>query len=309
MSIFIRKPRNEYVRLIGTSLWVPTDEQLEKAANTARQNGRNPRKPTLSLRVECEPLSYKFVDENGVAQPEQRVFKYYPMTYGLTDEDLAGAREHGLNGINPNRIITAGQGGGPEAEKDVFPRWLKYLNAAGFDLDVDEAGQPVTNAAGKVFRVTEGEDVFPGSRQDPKTGKWVNTDALGKPITFTLRNIMYLVEADANYVQDPESVRVITVRQRDEESDAAAASSISSGVDTVGALRTAAIASGLVGKNIKEVSTARQQLAFCDGSIAVAPIFVTDEVNAAAAGGKLIDYLLSKDAIGVAEDGTITGVE
>lgn len=309
MSLFVRKPRKEYVRLIGVSLWVPTDEQIEKAAATAKKNGRNPRKPALSLRVECEPLSYKFVDEGGVARPEQRVFKYLEMTYGLSDEDLEGARANGLHGINPNRIITARQGGGPEVEENQFPRWLKYLNAAGFDLDVDDAGQPTTNAAGLVFEVTEGEDTFPGSRLDPRTNRWVKTDALGKPITFTVRNLMYFLAAAPDYVQDPESVRTITVRNRDEEGDEAAVSSMGVGVDNVGALKTAALASGLVGRNVAEFKTARQQLAFCDASISVAPVLVTDEVNDAASSGNLITFLTERGAIAVADDGTIMGVE
>ena len=218
---FIRRPRTEYVRLTNLSLWVPTDEQLEKSDHALMAQGRTKPegqthvlKPKVSLRVECEPLSYKLVG----GKLGNVTLKYLDMTYGLDDEDFAAAREHGLAGIPANRFITASESRGPDEQDQPFSRWLSYLLRTGYEMYPDADGkEPTSDAIGKVFKAIEGEDSFPRSKRDNRTGRWVPD---GK---FTLRNLQYLVEAAPDYVQDPATVREIQVRSRDEESDEAAA--------------------------------------------------------------------------------------
>lgn len=306
-SPFVRRPRTEYGILRSVSLWVPTDEQIEKGKRNAAEKGYT-FKTTLSIRTEVEPLSYRF--DGGTLGNIS--LKYLPVTYALDDDDLAGAREGGLAGVTPSRIITASLRGGPLDEKNEFPRWLKYLNAAGYDLDLDDAGQPVIpGAVGRTFRMQEGEDVFPSAKRNPKTGKWDERDAEGKPYTFTKSNLQYLIEdVTDSYVQDPDKVRVIAVRARDENTEEAAVSAMSgAGLDVSAALRQAVLASGLVGRNANEFKTARAALSFCEGAIGVAPILVGDDVNEAAASGNFIEYLTAQGAIVVGDDGSIMGKE
>lgn len=302
---FIRRPRKEYVRIKSFSLWIPTDEQMEKATRTMAEKGRT-YKPTISLRVEAEPLSYRL--EGG--KLGNITLKYLPITWPITVEDIAKARVEGvgLHAIEANRFITASAKGGPETEENLFPRWLKHLFAAGFDFSIGDDGVPTSDVIGKVVEVQEGEDSFPGSRFDRKQNKWVKYDEAGKPIEFTQRNLQYIVAAAPDYVQDPETVRVIHVQSRDDD-DAGEAVSSMAGVDNATALREAVRASGMVGMNIRDFNTSRKALQFCEANISVAPIFVTDAVSAACTDGKFVDYLVAANAAIVTDDGTIVGVE
>lgn len=304
-SPFVRRPRTEYGILRSISLWVPTDEQIEKANRTAAEKGRV-YKPAISLRIEVEPLSYRF--DGGTLGNIS--LKYLPLTYGLTTEDIQAARENGIHGVPPNRIITASLRGGPETEKNVFPRWLKYVQAAGFDIDLDDAGIPViAGAIGTTFRMQEGEDVFPSSRFNDRTNKWDDFDADGKPYTFAMSNVQYLLAVAKDYVQNPDTVRVIAIRSRDENAEEAAVSSMTSGLDMTAKLREGARASGLVGRKASEFTEPRDALAFCEGAIGEAPILLDDRVVDAAVDGKFIEFLVAQNAVVVGDDGTIIGKE
>lgn len=303
---FIRRPRTEFGKVKAFSLWVPTDEQIEKAERTAAEKGRT-FTPSISLRVEVEPYSYR-IEGSKLGNV---TLKYLDITYGLDKDVIVAAREPGvgLHAVPANRFITAGASGGPDKEDRLFPRWLKHLFAAGFDFSIGEDGVPTSDVIGKVVELQEGEDTFPGSRFDRKTQQWTKYDEAGKPIEYTQRNLQYIVKDASSYVQDPDTVRVIVVRSRDDEEGGESVSSMTGGLDNGSALREAVRATGMVGMNVRDFNTSRKALAFCEANIGVAPILVTDEVSAACTEGKFVDFLVSAKAAIVTDDGVIVGIE
>lgn len=291
----VLRMREEYVRLTGLSLSVPTDEQIAQREANARAGGYNPRKPTVALVFEVEPLSYRI--EGGKIGNRRLI--YVDISRGLEQADLEKVRAFGLNGLADDLLVRQNPQNSPEEQGDTNARFLRHFTVAGGDLSVDPAGQPITNDIGTVFKCLEGSASFP-ARVQGSDGRWRNSGRYN-------RFARYLVEKAPDYVA-PENPRVVEVTSRDEDGHEAAAPAAANGSTGGINWKDVAARAGLVGQAAASFATPAQQLGFISNAVALAPELLTDASNNAAMEGKLLDFLAERGAIAIS-DGVVIGVE
>ena len=296
------RPKDEYARLLGLELAVPTDEQLEKARATSRARGNsNPPAPRASLRITWEPLSYEMRGHNGNV-----VTDYIDVSFGLEPDDLARIRTNGWLGIPDRKLIRVDEKTTAAGQTREWPRYrLQTRDILHIDIDVDgsvtgKVGQPFSKDIGRVFHITEGYDSFPRNVQNPATKMWsVDKD---NPRSSFMR---YPVEAADDYVAPAE----VPVRIPRNASTEAGAVETTTNVNTLttNSLRAAVEASGMIGMEASKLTGAMRQISFLASHMEdddTTLVFGTGELNEAANGGELLTYLETKGALSIA-DGVI----
>ena len=296
------KPREEYMRLKGVELAVPTEDQLEKARATSLSRGNNPPAPRASLRIIWEPLSYEMRGHNGNV-----VTDYIDVSFGLEPEHLANIRTNGWLGIPDNKLVRVDEKAGMDGQTREWPRYrLRTRDILPLDIDVDgsitgKVGQPYSTAVGHVFKVTEGSDSFPRNVQNPVTKAW-SVDTTNPRRSF----MRYPVEMDDSYVA-PTEVPIRIPRSASTEAGAVISNGVAAGL-TADSLRAAVVASGMVGMKASDLSTATRQVSFVATHMEDSDetlVFGTGDVNEAANEGELIAFLQTKGAISVDDNGVL----
>lgn len=293
--------KEDRYRLLGLSVIVPTDDQLERAREKA-----GPDLPARArIMIELEPLSYRLDTDDGseIEQVERGYIDVTKSRAGLTASDLVAVREQGWFGVPGEKRLTLPRNlakRNPDSLNTPYQRFMRYAGEADVDVLVQgsddgvpaeiPSGQFWTPSVGKVYAVKHGFDDFPAG-----DGSYS-------------RYVYYLMEEDATFVADPLNERDVRVVKRSlaegGEKDAVTTSQ-NTGPSTE-QLRAAAEKVGIVGGNVSDFESAAQQVSVTMRGVELgAPILGAGEVAEAASEGRLLEYLAEAGAIGIADDGTI----
>ena len=279
------------VRLLSIKVDVGSDEQIEKYRAKAGEDA------ALRARIvfEMEPLSYR--REDGANETGFIVLT--KKSKGLTPDDITSIRERGILGVPTGAMLSLSRGLAARKEESCrtpyerFSWWLANsgitLYIAGIDAEAEgkaPMGQLWTPAIGQVLVVKFGFDDFPFNDAGDTYGKFV----------------WYFTGLDPQYVAPPMNERdVRTVKARDNEaSSGPAATTVALSSPTTEALREAAKTAGLIGMDAKMDEAVQQRVTMRAVSNG-APVFGHPEVMDAVDAGTLVDYLVEKNAVGVAK--------
>ena len=296
------RPKEEYLRLKGVELVVPTEDQLDKARATSLKNGTNLPPPKASVKLTWEPLSYNIRGSKG-----NSVDQYIEVSFSLEPEDLARVRTNGWLGIPDNRIVRVDDKVDALSQEREWPRFrLLTKDIMHLDIDIDgsitgKVGQPYSTSVGHVFKCTEGSDAFPRNVLNPVTKVWSRD--VGNP---RRRYMRYPIELDDSYVA-PADVPIRIPRDTSSEAGAVLSNAVATGI-TSDVLRKAVVASGMVGMKATDFASATKQISFVATHMEDSDetlVFGTGEVSEAANEGELVGYLKSKGAVEVTDEGVL----
>lgn len=296
------RPKEEYLRLKGVELVVPTEDQLDKARATSLKNGTNLPAPRASIKLTWEPLSYNMRGVNG-----NTVDQYIAVSFGLEPEDLARVRTNGWLGIPDRKLIRVDEKVDALTQDREWPRFrLLTKDIMHLDIDVDgsitgKVGQPYSTSVGHVFKCTEGSDAFARNEQNPITKQWSKN--FKDPRKAYMR---YPIELDNSYVA-PADVPIRIPRDTSSEAGAVLTEAMATGI-TSDVLRKAVVASGMVGMKATDFASATKQISFVATHMEDSDetlVFGTGEVSEAANEGELVGYLKSKGAVEVTDEGVL----
>ena len=312
MSLFdeIRfKPREEFLRLQSVELSVPTDEQLAKAADTLKRQGRDPIPPRAQVVIRWEPVSYVLVggDHGNVTTD------YMEVSFGLEPDELQRVRDLGWLGIPDNKVVRGNMKRAVEQQDRQWTRWMRRnrvddaTSVMHIDVDKDgsvtgKAGQLYSFDIGKVFRCEAGVDEFPKRERD-SAGAWRTS----KTDTNSLFMRYPLEDVTTTYVA-PENPPQVILQRRDNATPAAAVSAVAAraqGGLTAEVLKSALSAAGIIGRSASTLRNTNAQIRVLDEGSTVAPALAHTELAQAAEDGVLLEYLASKGAIEIDDAGII----
>ena len=300
----VQEAKKDTYRLLGVRLDVPTDEIIQKW-QAKREDGSTVDSVPISLGVEWEPLSYKIEGSEFGNKEFDRV--RLTKSGGVSLDALAAIRAGGYLAIpqaslykTPNNPAKAN----PAKQAFEIQRLLVAFAKCGIDLSIDEngsvtgkPGEIYTKDAGQIFECSAGFEEFPTWEEDKKDGRvkanWEETK----------QTYMRLPLARVKDYVQPENVPVRHIERRDDDGGSGTAATVSGGgsgnADVTELLRTAVEKIGIVGKTVDEVNSSAMSLVA--RNLATSPVLGTSEIANAARGGKFVEVLFSKDAIGIAD--------
>ena len=285
-----RKAKIEYMKFVGVSISVPTDEQI-----AARRVESEKYKPKGAFKVEWEPMSYTI--QGG--KYGNTVAKYLDFTFPLDDdEQINQVREFGWRGagnINKRMSIPASLA----QCKDPWTRFMVMAQKAGLDLTIGENGSITSKDVGTVFEVEDGVVVLPTRIQDPGTGKWRDSNPDKGERAWTPFMILP-VKKVTDYVQ-PDDVPVRFIGSSDDSEPTTAATTTGGTTSGVSPeqLASAFAEAGLIGASTSDFPTAASQINVTNKFGSRAPVLFAKEVQDAAASGSLFVYAMAKGAINI----------
>jgi hypothetical protein len=283
--------REDYARLAGVELSVPTDEQI------ARMREDNPSIPVhVSLKITWVPLSYRIMRGSEV-QEEETDYIRITKGSGLSGDDGPGSefesqtvenvRQVGWAAIPAAALISVPKG---KNTKRPFERWMKRAQEAGVHLDIDpSSGQLVSNDLGQVFKLTAGMDTFPTWDPDKgQRGGWTNPDNGENGIDRYMR---YPVTKAPAYVA-PEADQLPVVHREPRAQEAATTAGGASGPSND---MLAAVVEGLELADMGlEVLNSSKMVGITSKAIAQFPVLASGEVAQAVADNRFGDYLAER---------------
>jgi len=294
-----QEAREDFLRLKGIELSVPTDEQL------AKMRTDNPDIPAhVQMVVTWEPLSYRI--EGGKYGNQEA--DYIRMSKGdglskldnLTEaEALANIRSGGYPAVPGSALIKLARGlekKDPTKMTRPYERFMVAAARLGIHLDIDvdgtKTGKPgalYTNDAGKVFKCTAGFEEFPTPGENAQGRFFWDWDE-------TTSRFMRLPIARADDYVQPEDIPVRIIEAR-EDGTVTTPAAVSGGaaVDTTDALRNAISVMGIVGSPVEDVKETVRATAL--RNISKAPVLGTADVMAALTGGTFLEFVEGKGVI------------
>lgn len=290
-----REPRSDVYELAGVELFIPTDEQLEKARAKSRENGYDNELPaSVSIAVRWKPKTYqKFIGDDEVTEEVD----YYRLTnsQGLTDEQLQMVREAGFNAIPEDRMykLPANKKADINRQPRDVQRLLLAADRVGIVIDVDEQGNLFSPQVGKLYECLEGPHDMP--TWDNEARRWDYDDP--KQAFFRLP-----VREATDFVQ-PEELAVRRYERREEASAPAQTTTSAAAPVTPEELREAFAAIGIDGKPVGVINA--QGVSLVASNVSKNPaVFGSKDVNQAAQSGKLVEFLVEQ-GVATNDEGTV----
>ena len=292
-----QEAREDFLRLKGVELSVPTDEQL------AKMRADNPDIPAhIQMVVTWEPLSYRI--EGGKYGNQEADYIRMSKGDGLSklesvseQEALANIRAGGYPAVPSAALIKLARGlekKDPAKMTRPYERFMVAAAKLGIHLDIDldgsKTGKPgslYSNDVGKVFKCTAGFEEFPTPGENEKGQFRWNWDE-------TTSRFMRIPVARADDYVQPEEVPVRVIESSDDGEKVQAAAAAQT-VDTSDALRNAISVMGLVGTDVESAKSTAKGVAL--RSISKAPVLGSAEVMAALNAGTFIEYAEGKGVI------------
>lgn len=289
------------LRLVSVAVTVATDEQIAKG----RAKAGDDLPVRARLEFELEPLSFRFVTEDGSEAPAV-TRGFVDITKGkslsLTPEEVEAVRQRGIMGIPPQKVLNMRVDIKRPVDKYSLPiqRFLWHASKAGIkflvsgtDAEVPSTvpvGQLWTSAIGQVLVVSYGYDSFPMNNEGDTYDK----------------RLYYFIALDPEYVAPPMNEREVRIiRSREDNTEAAEATTTVSSGPTAEVLRAAAQTAGIIGRTVSDMTADRQVIVTNRGINAGAPVLGHPEVQAAVDAGQLVEYLVEKGAVSINSDGEI----
>lgn len=292
-----RQNRKEVLKLVSLGIQIATDEQIAKGRLTRPEFA-----PNATMVVTWEPMSYRL---EGGKYGNTRT-EYLQITYGkgLNPEEIQMVRDHGWRGAGstgkrmtiPKTLAEA---------KDVWPYFMVAARDAGLEISITDDGQLASPQIGQCFEVEAGTITLPRRIQDENTGKWRDSNPAKGEAAYT-PYVRIPTQILKDYVQ-PENVPVILITSGDDDTATVAPTTTTAAAGsnvTPELLANACIEAGIIGAEAAAYEGMAAQVNVTNKYVSRAPVFATKEVQDAANGGTLIDYLVSKGAVSVT-DGVI----
>lgn len=160
-----QRAREEFYRLVSVNVSIATDEQLAKMRDSNKDA-----QPRAQMVVTWEPLSYR--KEGGKYGNIET--DYYPMSSGVSDEEIEQIRFGFWRGIPENKRMRIPQNLGQATRP--WQRFMLKAKNAGLRIDIGEDGQFTSPDIGRVFKVEAGFDSFPQWQPNAtgRGGRWTN---------------------------------------------------------------------------------------------------------------------------------------